>query len=135
MGKKKSNRSDVQKRNVRHLVPSPRLPLKLLKMTALRPIQGFSAPQISELRKSIRRAGGNTKPGARRKGVGKSQSMVPDPHTFPILANDLKKVTVRKPVCVSRHERREVLFAAKRVGKGSGNRRTRKFTENSSVRC
>jgi len=136
MGKKKSNRSGVQNRNVRHLVSSPKLSLKLLKLTALRPIQGFAAPQTKrELLNSVRRDLRITRSGARRKGVGKkNQSMVPDPQMFPII-NEQVTHSIKKPVCVSRSERREVLFASKRVGKGSGNKRSRRFTENSNVRC
>lgn len=41
----------------------------------------------------------------------------------------------KKSPCVNRKTRREVLFAIKRVGRGSGNSRIHIFDENSKERC
>lgn len=139
MGRKKSGRSSRPlNRNVRRLEPNRRLPLKLLKLTALRPI---TAPvRIASVSEPIRTKSRITTRGLRRGQRGRedvSAYKLPSPETFPVLGESQGRETAKKikSPCVARSERREVLFAKRRTGKGSGNSRKREFAASSLERC
>lgn len=139
MGRKKTGRSSRPvNRNVRRFEPNRRLPLKLLKLTALRPIS--SPVRTASVSEPIRSKPRNTTRGQRRGQRGRedvSAYKLPSPDMFPVLGVPQGRETVKKikSPCVARSERREVLFAKRRAGKGSGNSRRRDFTASSLERC
>lgn len=129
--KTRSVQKFTAKKLVRKFVPSPRLTLNPLRnMKFESPLAKLAGYKIG-LKRVILFAQPVTR--AVREAITPS-SRLPN---FPLLVapNQRDFSKKKKTPCAKRKIRREILFAEKRVGRGSGNSRIHKFTDQSKERC
>lgn len=125
-------------RDVRNPIPKRSLTLNRTRLTSLDPIghvwHNFPGqPLGSELRKSLRRS---ARPPARvQEGVRGALFTERLPFAGFRLPEKVNRAQRPLEPCHARKVRRSVLHAMRRVGRGSGNKRTRKFSDKSLERC
>lgn len=128
--KTRSVQNFTAKRIVRKFLPSPRLTLNPLRNVK------FETPmaKLAAYKYGLKRVILFAQPVARalREAIT-PRSRLPD---FPLLvAPRQRDFSKKKTPCAKRQIRREILFAAKRVGRGSGNSKIHKFTDQSKEHC
>lgn len=145
MTKKRSDRNSkrtvVSNRNVRPR-PNPRLPLKRLQLAGLDAITSPFHPLdhhrwVEQLPRRV--ISTRLTKAAKARAVASAGFVMPGPRSFPSVAAFAvpqgKRKKQSRNLCGARHERREIMFAYGRVGKGSGNSKRREFGAQSKERC